>query len=76
MIQSTFKPVFLLIPTDWSRLRVAQMPRSRDLVIFMVTTEGQTDRQTNYFTPAHARGGTKMEWGVGDHEGEMVNLVS
>ena len=46
---------FLLIPTDWLRLRVARMPRSRDLAIFMVTTEGQTDRQTDYFTPAHVR---------------------
>ena len=33
---------FSLILTDWSRLRVAQMPRCRDLAIFMVTT---TDRQ-------------------------------
>ena len=40
--------------TDWIRLRVAQMPRSRDLVIFVVTK--QTDRQTNYFTPAHTHG--------------------
>ena len=32
-----------LIPTDWSRLRVAQVPRCRDLAIFMVTTDGQTD---------------------------------
>ena len=35
---------FSLIPTDWLRLRVAQNPRSQDLVIFMVTT---TDRQTD-----------------------------
>ena len=28
------------------------MPRCRDLAIFVVTT---TDRQTDYFTPAHAR---------------------
>ena len=40
------------------------MPRSRDLAIFVVKidrqtdgqTDGQTDRQTDYFTPAHARG--------------------
>ena len=29
------------------------MPRCRDLAIFVVTT---TDRQTDYFTPAHAGG--------------------
>ena len=45
-----------LIPTDWSRLRVAQVPRCRDLAIFVVTTDGQMDRQTDYFTPAHAHG--------------------
>ena len=44
MIQSTFKPVLRsLIPTDWICLRVAQMPRSQDLMIFVVTTDGQTD---------------------------------
>ena len=42
-----------LIPNDWLRLRVAQVPRCRDLAIFVVTTDGQTD---DYFTPAHARG--------------------
>ena len=31
MIQSTFKPIFSLILTDWLHLRVAQMPRSLDL---------------------------------------------
>ena len=45
----------LLISTDWSRLRVVQVPRCRDLVIFVVTTDRRTDRQTDYFTPAHAR---------------------
>ena len=25
-------------------------------MIFVVTTDGQMDRQTDYFTPAHARG--------------------
>ena len=34
---------FSLIPTDWICLRVAQMPRSQDLAIF-VTTDGQTDQ--------------------------------
>ena len=39
---------FLLIPTDWLHLRVAQNPRSQDLVIFVVTTtDRQTDRQTD-----------------------------
>ena len=36
------------------------MPRCRDLVILVVTTDGQTDRQTDYFTPAHARGVIKL----------------
>ena len=27
--------IFSLIPTDWLCLRVAQMPRSRDLLIFV-----------------------------------------
>ena len=40
------------ISADWLRLRVALSPRFRDLAIFVVTT----DRQTDYFTPAHARG--------------------
>ena len=37
----------LLIPTDWLCLLVAQMPRSRDLAIFVVTTDGQVDKQTD-----------------------------
>ena len=41
-----------LIPIDWLCLRVAQVPRCRDLAISVVTT----DRLTDYFTPAHARG--------------------
>ena len=45
-----------LIPTDWLRLRVVQVPRCQDLAIFVVTTDGQMDRQTNYFTLAHACG--------------------
>ena len=32
------------------------MPRSRDLAIFVVTTDGQMDRQTDYFTPTHVCG--------------------
>ena len=43
---------FSLILTDWLRLRIAQMPRCQDLVIFMVTIT-TTDRQTDYFTPVH-----------------------
>ena len=46
-IQASLSP----IPTDWSCLRVAQVPRCRDLVIFVMTTErwtdGQTDRRTD-----------------------------
>ena len=60
MIQSTFKPVFLLIQTDWIRLRITQMPRYQDLEISVATTDGQTDRQmdrqTDYFTPGYASG--------------------
>ena len=44
---------FSLISTDWLHLQVVQMPRYRDLAIFVVTTT-TTDRQTDYFTPAHA----------------------
>ena len=33
-----------LIPTDWLRLRVAQVPRCRDLAIFVVTTDRRTDK--------------------------------
>ena len=49
MIRSTFKPVCTsLILTDWLRLRVAQVPRCRDLAIFVVTTDGKMDRWTDY----------------------------
>jgi hypothetical protein len=42
---------------DSLRLRVDQMPKSRDLVIFVVT-DGRTNKQmdrTDYFTPCCAR---------------------
>ncbi len=45
-----------MILTDSLRLRVAQTPRSQDLVIFVLTT----DRQTDYCIlplAAHARTG-------------------
>ena len=45
-----------LIPTDWLRLRVAQVSRCRDLAIFVVTTDGQMDKTNRHFTLAHARG--------------------
>ena len=35
------------ISTDWLRLRVAQVPRCRDLAIFVVTTDRHTDGQTD-----------------------------
>jgi hypothetical protein len=35
---------FTTISTDLLRLRVAQTPRSRDLAIFLLMTDGQTDR--------------------------------
>ena len=34
----------LLILTDWLRLQVAQVPRCRDLAIFVVTTDRRTDK--------------------------------
>ena len=40
---------FSMISTVWLHLRVAQVPRSRDLVIFVLTNR-QTDR-TDCFTP-------------------------
>ncbi len=44
---------FLPRPIDSLYLRVAEMPRCRDLAIFVRTTD---DRQTDYLTPAaHAR---------------------
>ena len=49
----THSSQFSLISTDWLHLRVAQIPRCRDLVVFVVTTT--TDRQTDYFIPGHAR---------------------
>ena len=46
-----------LISTDWLHLQVVQMPRSRDLAIFIVQqTNRWTDVQIDYFTPAHAHG--------------------
>ena len=61
---------FLLTQTDWIHLRVAQMPRSRDPAIFMLTTDGQTDwlfypcacTWSNYFKPIRLI----QSW-VGDH---------
>ena len=47
---------FLLISTDWLHLQVAQTPRFRDLAIFVVTTDRQTDRQTDCIAPANAHG--------------------
>ena len=42
------KCCFLLVtPINWLRLRVAQVPRCRDLSIFVVTTDGQMDRWTD-----------------------------
>ena len=40
-------PSVSLIMTDWICLRVAQMPRSQDLAIFVVTTDEQMDRRTD-----------------------------
>jgi hypothetical protein len=47
---------FSTISTDSLCLRVAQIPRSPDLAFFVLTTDRQTDTQTDRFTPAaHAR---------------------
>jgi hypothetical protein len=57
---------FSTISTDSLCLRVAQMPRSRDLAIFVLTT----DRQTDCFTPAaHARtrGNKAYHYGESDY---------
>jgi hypothetical protein len=45
------EPCFLIISTDLLCLQVAQVPRSRDLSIFVRTTD---DRQTDCFTPCCA----------------------
>ena len=49
-IQNTFKPDF-----RWFRLigHAYELLRCLDLAI---TTDGQTDRQNDYFTPVHVRG--------------------
>ena len=52
-IQASLSP----ISTDWLRLQVVLSPRFQDLAIFVV----MTDRQTDYFTPAHARGVIKLQ---------------
>ncbi len=41
---------FMTISTDLLHLRVAQMPRSRDLAIFVL----MIDKQTDWFTPCCA----------------------
>ena len=48
-VQTSFSP----ISTDWLCLQYAQMPRTRDLAIFVPTTmmTMTTDRQTDCFTP-------------------------
>jgi hypothetical protein len=55
---------FWTISTDSLCLRVAKMPRSRDLAMFVLTT----DRQTDCFTPAvHARTRANNSQWVGEH---------
>ena len=46
--ETSFSPTL----TNSLYLGIDQVPRCRDLVILVVTT----DRQTDYFTPAHAHG--------------------
>ena len=50
--ETSFSPT----STDSLYLQIDQVPRCQDLVILMVTTDKQTDRQINRlpFTPAHA----------------------
>ena len=55
MVPNDFKHIqgsLSLISIDWLHLRATQVPRCRDKAIFVVTT----DRQTDYFAPAYARG--------------------
>ena len=47
--KSILKPVFSPISMESLRLQIAQMPISRDLVIFVLTTDD--NRQTDHFTP-------------------------
>ena len=57
-----------LIPTDWSHLRVAQVPRCRDLAIFVVTTDGDTAD----YLPLRMRAGVIIRDDVRHHWGEPV----
>ena len=50
--EDSFSPTL----TDSLQLRIDQVPRYCDLVILVVTT----DRQTDCFTPVHARGVTNV----------------
>ena len=65
---------FSLISTDLLCLQHAQMPRSRDLVIFILTTTMMTttDIQTDYFTPCACAQGNYYVlhfWGVFEQGG-------
>ena len=63
-----------LIPTDWLRLRVAQVSRCRDLAIFVVTTDRWTDGQINrlLYPCACARGNNAIEGMGGGHYAERA----
>ena len=52
-----FEANLSLISTDWLRLRAAQVPRCRDMAIFVVTTDRLIDRQIDMlYLCACARG--------------------
>ena len=52
---------FSLLSTDWLCLQHAQMPRMRDLAIFVpITTTTTIDRQTDCFIPCACVGGNKI----------------
>ena len=66
---------FSPISTDLLCLRVAQIPISPDLVIFVVTTDDrQMTDKTNCFTLAHAHG-VKMKGNASGLDGTMATCV-
>ena len=62
LTEATFSP----ISTDLLCLRVAQMPRSLDLAIFVVTTDDRRQTKPTALPLAHARGVKRERWAVCD----------
>ena len=65
-----------LTPTDWLRLRVAQVPGCRDRAIFVVPDSRRTDRLPH--PCACARGISKVDTGThgNDHHTNMYNPIT